>query len=295
MQNAPSTKFLRALDSFARHGSVWKVADELNLTRSAVSHQLRGLERDLGFPLFVKSGTGICLTPRGRAYAADAARALEILTTSAARNIGRDLTGLLTVSCTPGFAATWLATRIGQFREMCPDLTLCIVTPERLDDLSNPTVDLFIAFGHENLAGPGMSGQILQEVSFTPLCSPVLLNRLGGLSEPADVLGAGLLHLNDTRDWQSWAREAGLSTEDFSAGTMFSDMNLVYAAALSAQGIAMGDEFICRAAMTSGLLLKPFDLTIKSPSYYQLIIPNNRQNMVVVNAFRNWIVQELDE
>ena len=59
MKRIPSTQALRALDSFTRHGSVWKAADELNLTRSAVSHQLRLLERDLGFQLLNRIGTRI--------------------------------------------------------------------------------------------------------------------------------------------------------------------------------------------------------------------------------------------
>ncbi|RVC19557.1 LysR family transcriptional regulator, partial [Mesorhizobium sp. M7A.F.Ca.AU.002.02.1.1] len=72
----PSTQALRALDSFARHGSVWRAADELHLTRSAVSHQLRLLERDLGFDLLERIGKGVALTPRGQRYASDVRKAL---------------------------------------------------------------------------------------------------------------------------------------------------------------------------------------------------------------------------
>ena len=71
MKRIPSTQALRALDSFTRHGSVWKAADELNLTRSAVSHQLRLLERDLGFQLLSRVGTKIELTEQGLGYALD--------------------------------------------------------------------------------------------------------------------------------------------------------------------------------------------------------------------------------
>jgi len=73
MSRIPSTQALRALESFARHGTVWQAADELNLTRSAVSHQLRLLERDLGFRLMNRIGTRVELTPQGVAYAADIA------------------------------------------------------------------------------------------------------------------------------------------------------------------------------------------------------------------------------
>ncbi len=75
----PSMQALRALDSFARHGSVWRAADELSLTRSAVSHQLRLLERDLGFELLERIGKGVALTVRGKRYASDVRKALAML------------------------------------------------------------------------------------------------------------------------------------------------------------------------------------------------------------------------
>ena len=85
----PSTQALRALVSFARHGTVWQAADELNLTRSAVSHQLRMLERDLDFHMLNRVGTRVELTTQGQSYADDVRQALLAISGSAARNIGR--------------------------------------------------------------------------------------------------------------------------------------------------------------------------------------------------------------
>lgn len=290
MPRIPSTQALRALEGFARLGTVWQAAEELNLTRSAVSHQLRLLERDLGFRLLNRIGTRIELTPQGLAYAADIRRALAVIAGSAARNAGRGVSGALTVSCTPGFASSWLCTKIGRFRDACPDVELSVVTPRRLDDVSTPDVDLFIAFGTGNL--PGMEVELLKEVEFTPLCSPALLNRLS-LSDPSDALRAGLLHLSDHEDWRSWFRLAGLAETRAQAGVVFSDMNLVYAAALSSQGIAMGDEFICHEAMATGQLVRPFDLAIRSPRSYHLVVPPEKPGNPAVAAFRGWIRAEL--
>lgn len=291
MTRIPSTQALRALDSFARHGTVWQAADELNLTRSAVSHQLRLLERDLGFSLFNRVGTRIELTPQGVAYAQDVCRALTAIAGSAQRNAGRGVSGALTVSSTAGFAASWLCPKIGRFRAAFPDVALSIVTPRRLDDVSNPDVDAFISFGAGSL--PGMQAELLQEVEFTPLCSPALLNRLGGMGEPADVRRAGLLHLFDTEDWRAWFRKAGLEEASARGGVVFSDMNLVYAAALNAQGIAMGDEFICHEAMATGQLVRPFDLAIRSPRSYYLVVAPQKARSPVVEAFRTWLQNEL--
>lgn len=292
MARIPSMQALRALESFARHGTVWQAADELHLTRSAVSHQLRLLERDLGFRLLNRIGTRIELTPQGEAYAGDIRRALSAISGSAARHAGRGLSGALTVSCTPGFASTWLCTKIGRFRDVCPDVALSVVTPRRLDDVSNPDADMFITFGTGNL--PGMQVELLKAVRFTPLCSPAFLNR-HGMAEPADVLRCTVLHLQSHDDWVVWFRQAGLAEEGARSGLVFSDMNLVYAAAMAAQGLAMGDEFICHEAMQAGHLVRPFDLTIDSPRSYFLVVPPEKAGNPLVGAFRTWLRGELPD
>ncbi|MCQ0091230.1 LysR substrate-binding domain-containing protein [Roseovarius sp. M141] len=293
MSRIPSTQALRALECFARHGTVWGAADELNLTRSAVSHQLRLLERDLGFALFNRVGTRIELTPRGRAYAADVRSALSVIAGSAARNAGHGLSGQLTVSCTPGFAAFWLAPRIGEFRAICPDVDLHIVTPRRLDDVSNPDVDLFITFGDGTMQG--LEVELLQEVDFAPLVSPVLANRLGGVKTPQDLLRTDLLHLGDNADWRRWMKAAGLPQAAADKGPVFADMNLVYAATIAGQGVSMGDIFICNGAMDTGQLIRVTDIQIKSPGSYYLGIPTQKQGLEPARAFRSWIIGALPQ
>src|SRR5260370_29971770 len=103
----PSTQALRALDSFARLGSVWRAAAELQLTRSAVSHQLRLLEKDLGFGLLRRRGKGIALTPLGRRYANDVRTALKIIGDAGTQDREVDLARPLVVTCTSGPAPPW--------------------------------------------------------------------------------------------------------------------------------------------------------------------------------------------
>lgn len=291
MTRIPSTQALRALESFARHGTVWQAADELNLTRSAVSHQLRLLERDLGFRLMSRVGTRAELTPQGIAYAADIRRALAMISGSATRNAARGVTGTLAVSCPPGFASSWLCAKIGGFVSDFPDVALSVHTPRRLDDVSNPDVDIFITFGQGNQ--PGMQVELLKEVDFTPLCSPALLNRFDSMADTGALLGATLLHLGDYEDWEHWFRLAGLPVGAAQSGIRFSDMNLVYSAALGSQGIAMGDEFICQDAMQAGRLVRPFDLSLRSVRSYFMIVPPEKAGNPAVAAFRDWLMAEL--
>src|SRR5258706_7725093 len=139
----PSTQALRALDSFARYGSVWKAADELGLTRSAVSHQLRLLESDLGFELMRRVGKGVALTARGRRYAISVRKALVMIGEAAAQHDDHGIGGPLVISCTPGFASLWLCTHIGEFLERYPQVALSIRTPRPLHETSHPPGAVF--------------------------------------------------------------------------------------------------------------------------------------------------------
>lgn len=289
----PSTQALRALDSFARHGSVWRAADELHLTRSAVSHQLRLLERDLGFDLLQRIGKGVALTPRGQRYAADVRKALTVLGDAVTQGSGTGVGGSFAISCPPGFASMFLCTHIGEFQQMYPDVALSVLTPRRLDDVSNPEADAFIAFGVGNW--PNRAVELLCEVSFTPLCSPTLLNKIGGFSKPADVLRANLLHLSDTEDWARWLALSKVENPDTEGGIFFSDMNLVFSAAIAGQGIALGDELTGRRALSEGRLVKPFEATVPSPRAYFLVFEHAKAGHPVLNAFSDWLRAKLSE
>lgn len=287
----PSTQALRALESFARHGSVWRAADELHLTRSAVSHQLRLLERDLGFELLERVGKGVALTARGRRYAHDVHKALTMLGDAGVQYRDGGIGGSFRISCTPGFASLWLCTHIAEFQEMYRDVSLTILTPRRLDDVGNPDIDAFIAFGDGNW--PNRSVELLCDVRFTPLCSPSLLNRLGGLSRPADVLRTNLLHLNDAEDWTRWLALSKVENADPSSGIFFADMNLVFSAAIAGQGIAMGDELTGQKALSEGRLVRPFDTAVRASRSYYLVVDLAKADHPALPAFRDWLRSSL--
>lgn len=289
----PSIQALRALDSFARHGSVWKTAEELNLTRSAVSHQLRQLERDVGFVLFNRVGTKLELSDRGYWYAMDVRKALTSLIGAAQKHGNRGVGGRVTVSSTPGFASSWLCAHINEFHSMHPNINISITTPVRLDDVSNPQVDVFVAFGDGKWSGNRV--ERLANIRFTPLCCPVFMNKGHGLSDYSDLSQFTLLHLIDYNDWEDWYKAAGLDPAGARRGIVFSDMNLVYSAMTAAQGIAMGDEFVCGSALDAGQLIKPFDLSVAAADHYHLVVSDQKTENEAVNAFCDWVKAEMQK
>ena len=180
--------------------------------------------------------------------------------------------------------------KIGQFCTKFPDISLSIVTPQRLEDVSNPNVDIFITYGDGKFEG--MNGELLRNIQFTPLCSPVLLNKRDAISSSLDLLKYTLLHLFDHADWANWYEAGGQVHADVSSGIVFSDMNLVYAAALNAQGIALGDEFTCYHALASGQLVRPIDFSIEAPGAYYVVTSPQKANIPAIDAFKNWLFDE---
>ena len=106
---------LAALDALARLGSVWEAAEELGISRSAVSHRLALLERILGFELAARAGTGVVLTARGKRYAGEVRKSLALLANAQEDRANRDIEGALRVSSTAGFSSMWLCKHVAMF------------------------------------------------------------------------------------------------------------------------------------------------------------------------------------
>jgi LysR family glycine cleavage system transcriptional activator len=277
---------LRALEAFSRLGTVWEAAEQLGITRSALSHRLAMLETVLGFEVAARSGKGIALTPRGRRYALDVQKSLALLY-DAHEEGGKPIEGNLRISSTPGFASMWLCNHIASFQAEHPDLNLQIVASRELDQTSDRDIDLFIVFG----AGgwPKQHVQHLYDVEFLPMCSPALLNMHGGLNEPADLLRFPLLHLADWEDWRQWLAAAGLQLPRRGGRVRFSDLMMVQTAAISGQGIMLGDVVTCAGAMASGQLVAPFSIKVKSPAGYYLVRHGHKRPSPAISAFTRWL------
>jgi LysR family glycine cleavage system transcriptional activator len=282
----PPMHALRALDAFARLGTVWEAAEHLGITRSALSHRLGLLETTLGFDVAVRSGKGIALTPRGRRYALDVQKSLALLH-DAHEEGNKPIEGNLCISSTPGFASMWLCNHIASFQAEHPDLNLQIIANRELDQTNDRGVDLFIVFGEGGW--PKQHVQHLYDVEFLPMCSPALLNMHGGLNEPADLLRFPLLHLNNWDDWRQWLSAAGVQLPQRGAGIRFSDLMMVQTAAIAGQGIMMGDGITCAGALAGGQLVAPFSIKIKSRAGYYLVRNGQRRPSPAIIAFTRWL------
>ncbi|KJZ46813.1 MULTISPECIES: LysR substrate-binding domain-containing protein [Pseudomonas] len=287
----PSMTALRALDAVARTGSVSVAARELNLTRSAISHQISKLEECVGFALTERIGRGIGLTYQGERYAREVHGILLNLLDAGQLIDDQEISGRLCVSCAPGFATYWLCHHIGAFLRQYPQVQLQLISPRTPDDTNNPNVDLFIAYGIGDW--PEMNVEEIVALRFFPVCSPRLINALGGLKNPQELSTYPLLHMTDYSDWRIWLTAAGASGVNALSGILFSDAHCAQSACIAGQGIAIGDNLISGDALSKGLLVRPFDIGIDLHRGYYLATDPQKADRAVVQAFSNWVKTQL--
>ncbi|MGJ7546864.1 LysR substrate-binding domain-containing protein [Pseudomonas alloputida] len=287
----PSMTALRALDAVARLGSISSAADELSLTRSAVSHRIGTLEEQLGFALTERIGRGIRLTFRGEQYAREVQQILERVQLAAAGEQGQQIAGRLCVSCNTGFASAWLCQHINAFMTLHPQVQFHLISPRTPADTSSSEADIFIAYGTGDW--PNLQVMPLMDLHYFPVLSPQLLYANGGLRHIDDLSNFTLLHMNDYTDWRVWLGAAGRNKVDASSGVLFSDAPCALAACLAGQGIAMGDSLLSSDALRRGVLVSPFDISTRANRSYFLVCHPAKAQRPIVKAFSDWLIDTL--
>src|SRR5260221_13666954 len=181
----PSLNGLRAFEAAARHLSFTHAASELNVTQTAISHQIRRLEQELGIRLFVRQNRTLALTPEARDYLPGVRAAFNDLRLATHRLLRRDNDHVLTVSTLASLAAKWLLPRLSAFQEAHPGIDVRITTSASLVDFHRDNVDAGIRYGRGQW--PGVRAEWLMADEVFPGCSPTLLNGSRPLRCPADL------------------------------------------------------------------------------------------------------------
>lgn len=282
----PPLSSLQALDSLSRTGSITRTAGELSLTQSAISHKLKALEAQLGFPILHRDGRGVRLSHRARAYASEIAPALEILGRASDSD---QVAGSLNLNVAPGFAAFWLTSRLSGFTRQHPDLKISLNTAPSYGDLGRREDDLYISFATKQQVPQGSTH--LMDVFFFVVAAPSLT---GGylLKTLTDITNHPILHLVDRKDWTNWIANLNTAMPHLPSGMMFQDLHTYLAAARAGLGIALGDTLTCEDSLKRGELIKlhPKE-TALSRAYW--LVPGTGTPSKASDAFKTWLRQEI--
>ena len=296
LRNLPSLDFLRGFEAAGRRLSFTLAAEELFVTQSALSRQIKALEDALGVALFERRHRALALTPIGSTFHRDVTEGLEALAAGAERARGGTRAPGLTLSTTVSFASLWIIPRLATFRARHPDVEVYVSADDRLVDLARGDVDVVVRY-LPDAAVPQHAVRLFGE-RMTPVASPAVANGASPLRSPADLTHHVLLHLDDPDgrtpwlDWRSWLASNGQPGLKPAGSLRFRIYDQVVQAAVGGQGVALGRLPMIAEHLRDGRLVAPFARKYDSArGYFALAAPRVAEREDVA-AFLRWLADE---
>jgi LysR family glycine cleavage system transcriptional activator len=286
----PSLNGLRAFEAAARHLSFTLAASELNVTQTAISHQIRRLEEELGIRLFIRKNRALALTAQAKDYLPGVRAAFNDLRLATDRLLRKDDDNVLTVSTLASLAAKWLLPRLTAFQEAHPGIDVRITTSTALVDFKSGNVDAAIRYGRGHW--PGVRTEWLMADQAFPVCSPALLSSKRPLRTPEDLRDHVLLHTTAyDDDWRQWLTAAELPSDiSKQQGITFDLILMTVQAAIDGIGVAMGRTSYVQDDIAKGRLVVPFNIALPADAGFYLVSPEGAADPPKLKAFRQWLV-----
>ena len=291
----PSLDLLAGFEAAARHLSFTKAGEELFITQSAVSRQIKELEDQLGVSLFHRRHRALQLTEAGQQFYAAAAQVLTTMRSATSRLRAQGGSRTLSVTTTASFAAMWLIPRLAGFRRTHEGVDVRITADSRVQDLEREGFDLAIRHGPASLAGPN-AVRLFGERVF-PVCSPRLLKKIP-LREPADLKKHTLLQYDDPDGrhpwlhWRSWLEIARIPDLKPAGTLSFSGYDQIIPAAVAGHGVALGRVPLLKDLLAAKELVAPFKTSADPARAYYAIVSKNAAGRPEVADFVEWLKQE---
>lgn len=293
-QSLPPLKALQAFEQTARFGNLARAAEVLNLTPSAVSHQLARLEALIGRQLFVRAARGVTLTPVGEQYLKDVSgllHSLAVATERAASDVSLDC---LRLHSAPSFGLLWLMPRLEAFRVTHPDIQINLSCSYESLHFSRDKIDVDIRHGRPNW--PSYEVRTLRDEQFAVLASPTLLAR-SAVSTAADLLDGELILSEATLlKWPEWFARHGLSRPENPYALSFDRSYMTLEAASHGLGFALESTLLAQKYLASGELVEVAPEKLTAPvAAHHLVFPKAHSTFPRVRRFLEWMEGELGQ
>ncbi len=284
----PSLPSLTVFEASARHGSFTRAAEELNMSQSAVSKRIAGLESWLGTQLFERVRQRIVLTEAGAHYLSRVREALEIMEEATMETLSFRPGGVtLNIATLPSFGNHWLLPRMAAFTATHPDISLNIISRQWPFDMVQENIDAAIFYSETSWPG-GPSDRLFGE-EMIPVCRP-------GLIDAEDTAALDLLpllhHRARPRDWKNWLEEGGLNSSDAFRGSRFETFDMIIRGARHGLGVGLLPSFMAQEHIDAEELGRPFQRSMKTRGSYFLVHPERKVEMPALTALRQWVISE---
>lgn len=286
----PSTTALACFEAVARLGSATAAAQELSLTQSAVSRQLKTLEGQLSAELVRRKGRNLSLTTTGEIYLGEVRAILQRLTLASIAARTSPDGGPLNLSILPAFGMHWLAPRLSDFAHEHPEVTVNISTRLAMFDFRTSSFDAAIHFGREDW--PGVHYLPLMPETVVAVCAPDLFAQHA--TDPRELLKFDLMHLDTRpRGWHRWFKSLDIEVA-LPPGMVFDQFSTMAQAAIHGLGVALLPTFFAEPYLKSGQLVLATQHKTQSIGSYFLVWPKEKQESRALTAFRTWLRHQTD-
>ena len=287
---------LRAFEAAARHASVSGAARELSVTDSAISHQLKQLETQLGTQLFQRTNRGLKITVAGEALLPVLAESFDRISATLDNICNHHQEAVIQVTSTPSFAAKWLVPRLSDWYSK-PDASRIHLVPSlEVLDLQRDNIDFAIRCG--NPPWNELEHELLMPIHLVPVCSPEYAAANESLDNPADALQHNLIHadVGDNglgEEWRDWLQAGGVSCQKELPGLSVKDPALAMQAAADGLGLAIGYLELIDRDLHSGRLLAASEQLVKHEYSYHLVYRQSTLENASLRMFRDWLIDQL--
>ncbi len=286
----PPFAALRAFEALARRGSLQGAADELLISSSAVSHQVKSLETFLSSKLVVRGAGGLKLTPTGEAFVSGLGDALDRIEAATLAVLQTRRKAGVTLHTFQSLAQFWLIPQLSDFLAANPEISVRMVTDGEPVDLSGTDIDLAIQYGPARPAEAHFAEKLIDETIF-PVCSPDFIQKNGPIERPEDLLGLRLIGCNYIMDeWNEYFRAIGLETAAIEETRLtFDKRSHALQAAANGLGIAMARTPMSTLLIQRGQIIPVFAHKVPTGHAYYVVAPERSVGLPHVKQFRAWL------
>jgi LysR family glycine cleavage system transcriptional activator len=289
----PPLPTLLAFEAVADLGSFSKAGEALAFTHSAVSHQIRQLEKHLGVHLLQRLATGVVLTPEGAIYLAEIKIALKRLEIAEQLLKEHSATRPLRVSVLASFASSLVVPELLSFLEQNPSVHIEIDARAGIENDDQANVDVFIRYGKGEW--PNFESVKLMDVELFPVCSPEYHKKHGPFRQIGDLSRVVLLR-HTMEPWEGWLKAVGAGQANgvnaiIPAGPLFTDARLMLVAASDGQGVALARDVLAEKGLREGKLVRLFQVRVPSAQGYYAYFRPEAASRAPVRLFLDWLVE----
>jgi LysR family glycine cleavage system transcriptional activator len=290
-----SIKAIQAFEAAARLGSFALAADELAVTPSAISHQVRLLEEQIGVLLFQRVHRSVILTDVGRDYAAEVIAAFAQIDAATRLTATASGSSTLTIHSTPSIATQWLMKRLPDYGDLHPEIDLRLQSSVNRIDLGQGIVDIDIRYN----PGPPPAGAVMTPFPddvIVPMCSPRLANGLRPIRNVEDLAGHTLIHGDVTiLGWRDWSRRNRKARLDLDRGPHFDRSFMAIRAAMDGLGVCLDSVLLAEQELRAGNLVIVLPETAMKIRGHGFATLRSKADSLKVVAFREWLFGELEQ